>query len=86
MTGPGILSMEAIADSPARHSARAAVRFDEISRVLAHALKYGDRLDLAQMLGRIAHAGRRASGQSRHARSSTYALAFRAPAPLAPMC
>jgi ComF family protein len=57
--GPGILSMEAIADPPAYHRARAAVRFDEISRTLVHALKYGDRLDLAPLLGRwIAQAGR----------------------------
>jgi ComF family protein len=57
--GPGILSMEAIADPPAYHRARAAVRFDEISRALVHALKYGDRLDLAPMLGRwMSHAGR----------------------------
>jgi len=56
--GPGILSMEAIADPPAYHRARAAVRFDEISRALVHAFKYGDRLDLAPMLGRwITHAG-----------------------------
>jgi len=50
--GPGILSMEAIADPPAYRRARAAVRFDEISRALVHALKYGDRLDLSPMLGR----------------------------------
>jgi ComF family protein len=57
--GPGILSMEAIADPPAYNRARAAVRFDEISRVLVHALKYGDRLDLAPMMGRwISQAGR----------------------------
>jgi ComF family protein len=57
--GPGILSMEAIADPPAYHRARAAVRFDEISRALVHAFKYGDRLDLAPMLGRwTSHAGR----------------------------
>ncbi|HYA07789.1 MAG TPA: ComF family protein [Xanthobacteraceae bacterium] len=57
--GPGILSMEAIADPPAYRRARAAVRFDEISRALVHALKYGDRLDLAPMMGRwICHAGR----------------------------
>jgi ComF family protein len=57
--GPGILSMEAIADPPAYHRARAAVRFDEISRALVHALKYADRLDLAPMMGRwITHAGR----------------------------
>jgi ComF family protein len=56
--GPGILSMEAIADPPAYHRARAAVRFDEISRALVHALKYGDRLDLAPMMGRwIGRAG-----------------------------
>jgi ComF family protein len=57
--GPGILSMEAIADPPAYNRARAAVRFDEISRVLVRALKYGDRLDLAPMMGRwISRAGR----------------------------
>jgi ComF family protein len=57
--GPGILSMEAIADPPAYQRARAAVRFDEISRALVHALKYSDRLDLAPMMGRwVSHAGR----------------------------
>src|SRR6516164_4740090 len=57
--GPGIPSMEAIADPPAYNRARAAVRFDEISRALVHALKYGDRLDLAPMMGRwISRAGR----------------------------
>ncbi len=49
--GNGILSMEAIADPPAYNRARAAVRFDEVSRALVHALKYGDRLDLAPMMG-----------------------------------
>src|ERR1700758_5550118 len=57
--GPGILSLEAIADPPAYQRARAAVRFDEISRALVHALKYGDRLDLSPMMGRwIGQAGR----------------------------
>src|ERR1700735_1800237 len=57
--GPGILSMEAIAHPPAYQRARAAVRFDEISRALVHALKYGDRLDLAPMMGRwVSQAGR----------------------------
>jgi ComF family protein len=57
--GPGVLSLEAIADPPAYRRARAAVRFDEVSRALVHALKYGDRLDLAPMMGRwISHAGR----------------------------
>ena len=57
--GPGILSMEAIADPPAYNRARAAVRFDEVSRALVHALKYGDRLDLAPLMARwIGQAGR----------------------------
>ena len=56
--GPGLLSMEAIADPPAYGRARAAVRFDDVSRTLVHALKYGDRLDLAPALGRwMASAG-----------------------------
>jgi len=50
--GPGILSMQAVADPPAYHRARAAVRFDEVSRALVHALEYVDRLDLAPMMGR----------------------------------
>jgi len=57
--GPGVLSMQAITDPPAYHRARAAVRFDDISRALVHALKYGDRLDLAPTMGRwMARAGR----------------------------
>src|ERR1700694_743786 len=57
--GPGLLSMEAIADPPAYDRARAAVRYDEIARTLVHALKYGDRLDLAPIMGRwMARAGR----------------------------
>jgi predicted amidophosphoribosyltransferase len=35
--------MEAIADPPAYQRARAAVRFDDMSRALVHGLKYGDR-------------------------------------------
>ena len=58
-SGPGMLSMEAIADPPAYHRARAAVRYDDISSKLVHALKYGDRLDLAPTMGRwMASAGR----------------------------
>jgi ComF family protein len=49
--GPGVLSMEAIADPPAFGRARAAVRYDEIARKLVHAYKYGDRLDLAPTMG-----------------------------------
>jgi ComF family protein len=57
--GSGVLSMEAIADPPAYHRARAAVRYDDVARTLVHALKYGDRLDLAPTLGRwMATAGR----------------------------
>jgi ComF family protein len=57
--GPGLLSMQAIADPPAYNRARAAVRYDDIARALVHAFKYGDRLDLAPTLGRwTANAGR----------------------------
>src|SRR5262249_7017259 len=56
--GRGLWSMEAIADPPAYHRARAAVRYDDIARKLVHALKYGDRLDLAPAMGRwMARAG-----------------------------
>jgi ComF family protein len=56
--GPGVLSMQAIADPPAYHRARAAVRYDDVARTLVHALKYGDRLDLAPIMGRwMARAG-----------------------------
>src|SRR5687767_478678 len=56
--GPGILSMEAIADPPAYHRARAAVRYDDVARKLVHGLKYQDRMDLAPTLGRwMARAG-----------------------------
>jgi predicted amidophosphoribosyltransferase len=57
--GPGVLSMQAIADPPAYHRARAAVRYDDVARALVHALKYGDRIDLAPIMGRwMARAGR----------------------------
>jgi predicted amidophosphoribosyltransferase len=57
--GPGLLSMEAIANPPAYDRARAAVRYDDIARALVHGLKYSDRLDLAPMLGQwMARAGR----------------------------
>jgi ComF family protein len=56
--GPGVLSLEAIADPPAYQRARAAVRFDDVARQLVHNLKYGDRLDLAPTMGRwMARAG-----------------------------
>jgi ComF family protein len=57
--GPGVLSMQAIADPPAYRRARAAVRYDDIARKLVHALKYGDRIDLAPTAGTwMARAGR----------------------------
>jgi ComF family protein len=57
--GPGMLSMEAIADPPAYARARAAVRYDDVARTLVHALKYQDRTDLAPAIGRwMARAGR----------------------------
>jgi ComF family protein len=57
--GPGLLSMEAIANPPAYDRARAAVRYDDVARKLVHAYKYSDRLDLAPMLGQwMARAGR----------------------------
>ena len=58
--GAGLLSMEAIADPPAYGRARAAVRYDDVARTLVQAFKYGDRLDLAPMMGRwMANAGQR---------------------------
>jgi len=63
--GPGLLSMEAIADPPAYGRARAAVRYDDVASTLVHALKYGDRLDLAPMMGRwMANAGRGLLGEA----------------------
>jgi ComF family protein len=56
--GPGILSMQAIANPPAYQRARAAVRYDDVARALVTSFKYGDRLDLAPMFGRwMARAG-----------------------------
>jgi ComF family protein len=57
--GPGLLSMQAIADPPTYQRARAAVRYDDVARTLVHALKYHDRTDLAPSMGRwMARAGR----------------------------
>src|SRR6516225_8292780 len=56
--GPDLLSMEAIASPPAYTRARAAVRYDDIAKILVHALKYQDRTDLAPTIGRwMARAG-----------------------------
>lgn len=56
--GPGALSPQAIAHPPAFDRARAAFRFDNVGRALIHALKYGDRLEVAVALsGWMARAG-----------------------------
>ncbi|HEV7338192.1 MAG TPA: ComF family protein [Bosea sp. (in: a-proteobacteria)] len=51
--GAGLVSPAAIADPPVFARARAACRFDGTARELVHRLKYGDRLELALMLGRM---------------------------------
>lgn len=57
--GPGLISPAAIADPPVFARARAACRFDGTARELVHRLKYGDRTELALLLGRMmAQAGR----------------------------
>jgi len=57
--GPGLLSMEAIANPPSYDRARAAVRYDDVARALVHKFKYSDHLELAPMLGQwMARAGR----------------------------
>jgi ComF family protein len=57
--GPGLLSMEAIANPPSYDRARAAVRYDDVARVLVQKFKYSDHLELAPMLGQwMARAGR----------------------------
>jgi ComF family protein len=48
--GPGLLSMQAIANPPAYTRARAAVRYDDVARTMVHAFKYGDRTDLAPVM------------------------------------
>ena len=56
--GPGLLSMQAIANPPAYQRSRAAVRYDDVAKTLVHALKYQDRADLAPVMGRwMARAG-----------------------------
>ncbi|MBN9597448.1 MAG: ComF family protein [Afipia sp.] len=63
--GPGLLSMQAIADPPAYQRARAAVRYDDVARTMVHALKYQDRTDLAPTMGRwMARAGQELLGEA----------------------
>jgi ComF family protein len=51
--GDGLVSPAAIAEPPAYGRARAVAHYDDIARKLVHALKFGDRLDLARPLGRM---------------------------------
>jgi ComF family protein len=51
--GEGMLSPAAIADPPVFRRARAVAHYDATARALVHRLKYGDRLDLAEALGRM---------------------------------
>lgn len=51
--GPGLVSPAAIADPPVFARARSVCRFEGTARDLVHRLKYGDRPDLAIMLGRM---------------------------------
>ena len=84
--GPGLLSMEAIANPPAYDRARAAVRYDDVARALVTSFKYGDRLDLAPMMGRwMARAGRELLGRCRRAAAGAAALAQAVGAALQPV-
>jgi len=56
--GGALMSPAALADPPAYGRARAVARYGDVVRDLVHLLKYGDRLDLVQTLGRwMARAG-----------------------------
>ena len=86
IAGPGILSMQAIADPPAYQRARAAVRYDDVARTLVHAFKYGDRLDLAPMHRPLDGERRpRAPRRRRRAGAGAAALAPAVDAPLQPV-
>jgi ComF family protein len=57
--GEGLLSPGAISAPPVFGRARAVAQYDGLGRELVHKLKYGDRMDLAPMMGRwMARAGR----------------------------
>lgn len=51
--GPGALSAEAIADPPPYDRARAAVIYNDGAKRLVHALKYRDRLEMAETMARM---------------------------------
>src|SRR5262249_15611326 len=53
-----LISPAALAEPPAYARARAVARYSDVVRDLIHLLKYGDRLDLVEALGRwMARAG-----------------------------
>jgi ComF family protein len=57
--GAGAISPAALAEPPAWNRARAAVAYDQASRKLVHALKYGDRMEAGFFMARqMARAGR----------------------------
>jgi len=51
--GVPLLSPAALAEPPVFERARAVAGYDDAARALVHRLKYGDRLDLAEALGRM---------------------------------
>lgn len=51
--GLSLLSPKAIAEPPVFERARSVTAYDEVSGILIHRLKYGDRLDLAKALGAL---------------------------------
>jgi ComF family protein len=51
--GDGMLSAQAIATPPAYGRARAAARYEGVAADLVHRLKYGDRVDIAPLMGRL---------------------------------
>ncbi|MGV2979599.1 ComF family protein [Camelimonas sp. ID_303_24] len=51
--GAATVSPAAIADPPPWGRARAAVRYEGVARDLVHAMKFGDRSDIAHLLGRM---------------------------------
>lgn len=57
--GPGAISPAALAEPPPWNRARAAVAYDEHSRKLVHALKYGDRMEAGLFMAtQMARGGR----------------------------
>lgn len=56
--GMDLISPRAVADPPVFGRARGVARYDDTARHLVHRLKYSDRMDIADAMGRwMAHAG-----------------------------